>query len=174
MRLEDQPIPSHPTPPKNWLYALRSKGYSGVACARFAPLDASGSGRVQHHHHHRPARGPARIVVGRASVPKNDGADGRGVEKEQGKQADISAQSAPKLLPARGDYVPAAMQGPRTAWHVLCATESLPKSLKTRAARKRFWRHIETLRRNRIVREGQMRRANRHVVVTLEHVGHDT
>src|SRR5690606_9991990 len=72
---------------------------------------------------------------------------------------------------ARGDYVPAAMQGPRTAWHVLCATESLPKSLKTRAARKRFWRHIETLRRNRIVREGQMRRANRHVVVTLEHVG---
>lgn len=75
---------------------------------------------------------------------------------------------------ARGDYVPAAMQGPRTAWHVLCATESLPKSLKTRAARKRFWRHIETLRRNRIVREGQMRRANRHVVVTLEHVGHDT
>lgn len=70
MRLEDQPIPSHPTPPKNWLYALRSKGYSGVACARFAPLDVSGLGRVQHHHHHRPARGPARIVVGRASVPK--------------------------------------------------------------------------------------------------------
>lgn len=72
---EDQPIPSHPTPPKNRLKAKRGKGLSEMGWPRFAPLDVSGLGRVQHHHHHRPARGPARIVVGRASVPKNDGAD---------------------------------------------------------------------------------------------------
>lgn len=68
----------------------------------------------------------------------------------------------------RGDYVPAAAQGPRTAHHVLAATESLPDSLKSRGARRRFWRHLETLRRIGVVREGSMRRANRHVVATLE------
>lgn len=67
-----------------------------------------------------------------------------------------------------GDYVPAAAQGPRTAHHVLAATNSLPESMKSKGNRRRFWRHIETLRRMGALREGSMRRENRHVTATLE------
>jgi RecA-family ATPase len=68
---------------------------------------------------------------------------------------------------ASGDYVPAAHQGSRTAHNVLAATDSLPKSLKPKSASKRFWRHIEVLRHNRIVRESSIRRPNRHFTATL-------
>ncbi|MCZ7596701.1 MAG: AAA family ATPase [Gammaproteobacteria bacterium] len=67
-----------------------------------------------------------------------------------------------------GDYVPAAQQGQRTAYHVLAATESLPESLKLPSARKRFWRHIEKTASQSNCPRGEMRRANRHVVATLE------
>lgn len=68
----------------------------------------------------------------------------------------------------RGDYVPAAAQGPRTALHVLSTSPAFPEALKKRPAKARFWRHVEELRRIRTIREGSYRRGNRHVVATLE------
>jgi len=65
------------------------------------------------------------------------------------------------------DYVPAAMQGPRTCYHVLSATESFPETLKSRPGQKRFRRHIEQLRRSQTLRESSIRRANRHPTNTL-------
>lgn len=103
----------------------------------------------------------ARLFVAEAP-PKREGRD------ERDDRELLGIENAIREVIERGDYVPAAMQGPRTAWHVLTATDALPESLKSKAARKRFWRHIELLRRNRIVREGQYRRGNRHVVATLE------
>lgn len=70
-------------------------------------------------------------------------------------------------LEAKGQHVPAAMQGGRTAWTVLREVESLPENLKKPAAKRRFWRHVEHLRQKGIVREGSIRRANRHHVATL-------
>lgn len=67
-----------------------------------------------------------------------------------------------------GDFVPAAAQGPRTALHVLSACESFPESLKNRGGKRRFWRHVEILRRNHTLKEGRMRRNGRHEVSTLE------
>lgn len=76
--------------------------------------------------------------------------------------------AAIREVTAAGDYVPAATQGRRTAHHVLAATEALPETLRSKSATRRFWRHVEHLRRNRILREGNIRRANRHHVATLE------
>jgi RecA-family ATPase len=45
-----------------------------------------------------------------------------------------------------GGYVPAATAGNRTAYAVLRATDSLPDSLKKKAGKQRFWRHLEKLR----------------------------
>lgn len=75
--------------------------------------------------------------------------------------------AAIREVESSGDYVPAAAQGSRTAYHVLSATKSFPETLKPKPAKRRFLRHVETLRRNRIVREGSTRRANRHIVMTL-------
>ncbi|MEQ8783430.1 MAG: AAA family ATPase [Roseibium album] len=75
--------------------------------------------------------------------------------------------AAIREVEASGDYVPAAAQGPRTAFAVLSATGSFPETLKPKRAKRRFWRHIEKLRRNQIVREGSIRRSNRHLVATL-------
>ncbi len=68
---------------------------------------------------------------------------------------------------ASGDHVPAAMQGPRTAFHVLSACNAFPATLKNRSGKRRFWRHVEALRRSHTLREQQMRRANRHDVAIL-------
>ncbi|BCO32878.1 hypothetical protein TspCOW1_29810 [Thiohalobacter sp. COW1] len=87
-------------------------------------------------------------------------------QQEQEEQQGIL--TAIREITAAGDYVPAAAQGPRTAHHVLSATESLPETLRGKAARRRFWRHIESLRRIGEIREGSIRRANRHTAATLE------
>lgn len=75
---------------------------------------------------------------------------------------------AMREVAARGDYVPAAALGPRTALHVLSTSPTFPDALKRRGAKKRFWRHVEELRRKGTIREGSYRRANRHHVSTLE------
>jgi len=69
---------------------------------------------------------------------------------------------------ARGDYVPAAAQGQRTAYHVLSACAAFPATLKNRTAKRRFWRHIETLRANSTLREGSIYAKHRRQVATLE------
>ena len=69
----------------------------------------------------------------------------------------------------QGDYVPAATGGERSGFNVLWATGKLAASLGgAKANRRRFWRHIEHLRRQRTIREGTWRRANRHNTATLE------
>ena len=69
----------------------------------------------------------------------------------------------------RGDYVPAAATGNRTAHHVLSATGRLAETLVgARANKKRFWRHIESLRSMQQIREGSIRRADRKHTATLE------
>ena len=65
------------------------------------------------------------------------------------------------------DYVPAASTGPRTAYHVLKAVPSFPDSLAGTPGRKRFWRHIEALRRMGDLRESSIRRADRKRTATL-------
>lgn len=69
----------------------------------------------------------------------------------------------------RGEYVSAATTGRRTAHHVLQATEKLGRSLDaSNAGRKRFWRRVEELRQRDALREGSIRRSNRHATATLE------
>lgn len=70
-----------------------------------------------------------------------------------------------------GDYCPAATTGRRTAYHVLSAAESFPETLKSKADMRRFWRHIELLRRMGEIAEGSIRRADRKRTATLETKG---
>jgi hypothetical protein len=67
-----------------------------------------------------------------------------------------------------GDYCPAATSGPPTALHVLSARPTFPKTLTGVGGRRRFWRHIESLRAMGKIREGSIRRKDRHLVATLE------
>lgn len=65
--------------------------------------------------------------------------------------------------------IPAAMTGPRTAYHVLAARSELPDSLRSgKPGLRRFWRHVEQLRQMQHVREASIRRANRHLLATFE------
>ena len=64
---------------------------------------------------------------------------------------------------------PAATMGQRTAYHVLSARPEFPDSLrKGKPSIRRFWRHIEELRAMSYVREGNIRRSDRHYVRVLE------
>ena len=60
--------------------------------------------------------------------------------------------------------VPAAMQGQRTAYHVLSKRPEFPESLRSAngLSRRRFWGQIESLRQLQFVTEREYRRANRH------------
>lgn len=68
-----------------------------------------------------------------------------------------------------GIAVPAATQGPRTAYHVLRAQPAFPDSLRadTVAVRRRFWAAIETLRVLREIEERVIRAKHRHPVAVL-------
>ncbi len=68
-----------------------------------------------------------------------------------------------------GIAVPAAMTGPRTAYHVLRAQATFPADLAadSRAARRRFWAAIEDLRASRAIEELVIRAQHRHAVATL-------
>ena len=71
-------------------------------------------------------------------------------------------------LRACTDHVPAATSGQRTAYHVLAARPEFPDSLRSgKPARRRFWRHMETLRQMRLVEETSIRRENRHTTLVL-------
>jgi KaiC/GvpD/RAD55 family RecA-like ATPase len=69
-----------------------------------------------------------------------------------------------------GVPVPAAMQGPRTAYLALSQRPEFPDSLKggRRPLTKRFARHLEHMRQIRYVVESSIRRSNRHQVAVLE------
>jgi RecA-family ATPase len=65
--------------------------------------------------------------------------------------------------------VPAALQGPRTAYLVLSQRREFPDTLRGGGREKtyRFRHHIEALRQSRRVTESSIKRSNRHVVATL-------
>jgi RecA-family ATPase len=70
---------------------------------------------------------------------------------------------------AASPATPAATTGRRTAYHVLSARPEFPKSLRGgKPEIKRFWAHIEALRAIGYIREGSIRRSDRHYVTTLE------
>jgi hypothetical protein len=68
------------------------------------------------------------------------------------------AQTAPAII------VPAALQGPRTAFQVLSKRPEFPDGLRASTAfnRRRFWSHVETLRQMHWLEECEYRRSNRH------------
>jgi hypothetical protein len=79
------------------------------------------------------------------------------------------AESNPPLM------VPAAMTGPRTAFHALSQRPEFPDSLRAgKPAVRRFWRQIEALRHMHAIEESAYRRANRHataqIILTVEGV----
>lgn len=93
-------------------------------------------------------------------------------DREQADQTERAAiLEALRACVASGDYCPAATTGPRTAWHVLSARKGVPDTLRDRAGKRRFWRHIEALRSMREIREGSIRRKDRKSTATLEPVG---
>lgn len=59
--------------------------------------------------------------------------------------------------------VPAAMQGQRTAFHVLSLRPEFPKALVSKPAARRFRRQMEELRQSRAIEEVEYRRSNRHL-----------
>ena len=63
--------------------------------------------------------------------------------------------------------VPAATTGRRTAFHVLAAQPDFADSMRGKVSARRFWREMEHLRAINHVCEASIRRADRHVVVTL-------
>jgi RecA-family ATPase len=66
-----------------------------------------------------------------------------------------------------GDYVPSATTGQRTALHVLAACRAFPIALRNRSGKRRFWRHIESLRRSGVLIDSVIHRAGRHDVATI-------
>lgn len=78
--------------------------------------------------------------------------------------------AALRAVAARGDYCPSATTGKRTAHNVLSACPELPESLRGKAGSRRFWRHVEALRRMRLITTGSIRRSNRHIAETLQAV----
>ncbi len=73
------------------------------------------------------------------------------------------AASVPPII------VPAAMLGPRTAFHVLSLRPEFPETLRAgRAGIRRFRRQIEELRQSRTIAESEYRRTNRHLGAQLK------
>ena len=89
------------------------------------------------------------------------------------KQRDIEEQAgvrrAIKACIDAAEVVPAAMTGPRTAFHVLKVRPDFPTSLCIgRAGTRRFWRHVEELRAMKHLTEEHIaRKTDRHLVRLL-------
>lgn len=64
--------------------------------------------------------------------------------------------------------VPAAVQGPRTAYHVLSQRAEFPDTMRSgKPAKRRFWRQIESLRQIHAIAEVEYRRTDRHAGAQL-------
>lgn len=66
--------------------------------------------------------------------------------------------------------VPAAMQGPRTAYLVLTQRPEFPDGLRggQGSKKRRLARHLEALRQIQHIRESSIRRSNRHLTLVIE------
>jgi RecA-family ATPase len=63
---------------------------------------------------------------------------------------------------AKGDPLPAATSGTRTAYSAAVARDDYPASLRGRAGRDRFLHHVETLRQAGAIRVAEAKRSNGH------------
>jgi KaiC/GvpD/RAD55 family RecA-like ATPase len=98
------------------------------------------------------------------AAPSDGGIVGsiRDRQERDGILAAMRACAAAKII------VPAAMQGSRTAYHVLSARPELPESLRSGpGAARRFRARIEELRHIPAFEEREMRRGNRHYTLGL-------
>ena len=86
--------------------------------------------------------------------------------KHQDREEQHGIRRALKACTDAGDDVPAAMTGPRTAFHVLKVRSEFPQSLLSgKPATRRFWGHIEQLRAMKHLREEEIpRKSDRHRV----------
>lgn len=108
----------------------------------------------------------ARLFVGEA---KAGGALHASIAANRDREERESILAAIGAVIKRGDHVPAATTGNRTAYHVLAASGQLSQTLiGATANRRRFWRHIEHLRSMRAIRDGSIRRTDRKLTATLE------
>jgi len=83
---------------------------------------------------------------------------------------DREEQGAIRRALEKCDGVPAATTGQRTAYHVLAVRPEFPDTLRGggRSKTRRFWRHVEQLRGIGHIREGSIRRTDRHWLRTIE------
>lgn len=86
--------------------------------------------------------------------------------KQRDREEQSGIRRAIKACTDAAEGVPAAMTGPRTAFHVLKVRPDFPASLCIdRAGTRRFWRHVEELRAMKHVTEEHMaRKTDRHLV----------
>jgi hypothetical protein len=107
----------------------------------------------------------ARMFVGEASIVGGGIVDSI---RERGER--VAILRALLACATAGISVPAAMQGPRTAYFVLSERPEFPESLRggTRPKTRRFARHVEALRQSRFITESSIRRSNRHLLATLD------
>lgn len=89
--------------------------------------------------------------------------------KHQDREEQAAIRRALKGCMDASIHVPAALQGPRTAYLALSHRAEFPTSLKGggRAKTARFRRQLEALRHIRHIEESSYRRENRHIVATL-------
>lgn len=109
----------------------------------------------------------AHLFIGSRDVTSSGGGLIEGIRERTEQRAILKAIAASTDA---GLPVPAAMQGPRTAYFVLSGRPEFPEPLKGggKAKKRRFARHIEALRQIRHLVEGSYRRTNRHTVATIE------
>lgn len=108
----------------------------------------------------------ARMFLGEV---KEGGALNAALAANRDKQERDSILAAIGSVIERGEYVPSATTGNRTAYHVLSASGKLSQTLIGAATnRRRFWRHVEHLRSMRAIRIGSIRRDDRKITETLE------
>lgn len=107
----------------------------------------------------------AHLFVGRRVIPETE-AD----RTHRGRVECEGILAAFRACADAGIDVPAATTGNRTGLHVLAAQEAFPRTLthgEKRSNSRRFWRHIEHLRRMRQIKDSVIRRNNRHTASIL-------
>ncbi len=108
----------------------------------------------------------AHLFVGQPTTPLSHFDRGHRDRTEQEAILRAFAACAAAVPPV---IVPAAMTGPRTAYHVLKARPELPETLRAgKPSIRRFWAQIEQLRHMRAIEERSYRReSNRHTGIQL-------
>ncbi|MGE3650611.1 MAG: AAA family ATPase, partial [Reyranellaceae bacterium] len=107
----------------------------------------------------------ARMFLGREVVAAT-AADARARNRRQQQSIIESLRS----VIASGDYCPSATQGQRTAYHVLSQRAEFDHQAMpdTKAGKRLFWSHIEAMRAIGEIREGSIKREDRHTSSVLE------